>query len=337
MYLYAVKQVSLQEFDKTSKYPTIDTVCVQLLKIDTYIEISNHKIVKSKFGQHLEFDIISNKGENKTICFKRYDLAKCIIFNTLEEVKAHQEKELAKDKCKYIVKYKGENYKDKKYKRVTDIFCSLMSDYGYYGLFYDSLNEENTTKNPELDSINDFPYWCDTSHRNRNKDLNELKDFTIHKYFGAKKPTEQIEYDLYTKISKNFNTLHLALEYGLCVKDLYSKIESVENSDMFKYILVFTPDNYEKNWEILKEDISIKANLKGIPSSNYIKSTKYGKTAIAFNDMSDLVTFFFKFDADIRDKEYIKMFTMDEGKQIACNGDASLFILDKALDSILAI
>lgn len=339
MYLYAKKQITLEEEVEVispNGHKWNDMKTVQLLKIDTYIEISNYGIVTTKYGQHIQFNIISNKGDNKTIVFWRHHLDNAIFFDTLEEVKAHQEKELAKDKSKYIIKYKGENYKDKKYKRVQDIFCSLMSDFGYYGLFWNSLTKENIAKNPELKSINDFPYWCDTSHRCK-RDLNELKDFEIHKYFGAKKPTEKIEYDLYYKISKNFNTLHLALEYGLCVKDLYSKIESADNSEEFKYILVYTPSDYKDDykWETLKEDISIKANLKGISNTSYIKSTKYGKTAIAFNDMEMLVTFFLKFDEEHRNN--INMFTLDEGKKIECNGDATLFILDKALDNILAI
>lgn len=337
MYLYAKKQISLQEPVQRPGGRWMDYTIVQLLKIDTYIEISNYRIENDgPFGGNcIKFEIVSNKGETKTIFLYQYDLDKCIFFETLEEVKAHQEKELAKDKSKYIIKYKGENYKDKKYKRVQDIFCSLMSEFGYYSLFWNSLTKENIAKNPELRSINDFPYWCDTSCGQRN--LNDLKDFEIHKYFGAKKPTEKIEYDLYHKISKNFNTLHLALEYGLCVKDLYSKIESADNSEEFKYILVYTPSDYKDDykWETMKEDISIKANLKGIPNTSYIKSTKYGKTAIAFNDMEMLVTFFLKFDEEHRNN--INMFTLDEGKKIECNGDATLYILDKALDNILAI
>lgn len=252
-----------------------------------------------------------------------------LVFNTLEEVLAHQAKELAKDKSKYVLKNSdGTLFKDKKYKALKDIFPAVMAEWGYYSYFENQLTKENIAKNPELKSINEFPYWMGSYNT---RPLEELKTLEVHKYLGAKLPTEKVEYDLYSKVTRNFNNLYIALEYGLCVKELYSKMD--ENTEKeFQYVLVYTPKDYINYENFTKEDISIKNNIKVVKKGNFIKATKYGKTAIAFKNLGDILPFYRSFtDDEIR---RIKMITLD-GREIVCESDAKVEIRRKIIQNAI--
>lgn len=222
----------------------------------------------------------------------------------------------------------GTLFKDKKYKSLKDTFSAAMAEWGYYYLFESSLTEENVKKNPELDSIGEFPYWMSGYGV---RPLDELKNIEVHKYLGAKKPTEKVEYDLYSKVAKNFNNLYIALEYGLCVKELYAKMDENQEKE-FQYILVYTPKDYENSWETLKEDDSIKTNIKKVTKGDFIKVTKYGKTAIAFKNLGDILPFYRAFNED--DNKRIRMITLD-GREIVCEANAKVEIRKKIIQNII--
>jgi hypothetical protein len=316
-YLYAKKQIRLVDAIDWWFNPKTQ----KTLKIDEFIKIRNVEELKYRFGFNIDGVDTKVCIDNNTDCYE--------LYKNLEDVLAKQEKEKAKDKSKYVIKNSdGTLFKDKKYKSLKDTFSAAMAEWGYYNLFESSLTKENVAKNPELESIGEFPYWMSGYGI---RPLDELKNIEVHKYLGAKKPTEKVEYDLYSKVAKNFNNLYIALEYGLCVKELYAKMDENQEKE-FQYILVYTPKDYETKWEYLKEDDVVKTNIKKVKKGDFIKVTKYGKTAIAFKNLGDILPFYRAFSED--DNKRIKMITLD-GREIVCEANAKVEIRKKIIQNVI--
>jgi hypothetical protein len=318
-YLYAKKQIRLTEVTDKSIWggKTLKT-----LKVDEFIKIS--KINNSGYSSTFVAEGIDGRVriDNNRNCYE--------VLATYESALAQQEKEKAKDKSKYVIKNAdGTLFKDKKYKSIKDVATALLCEWGYYHTFETSLTKENIEKNPELRSINEFPYWMGGYPR----PLEELKTIEVHKYLGAKQPTEKVDHDFYTKIAKNFNNLYIALEYGLCVKELYGKMD--ENDEKtFQYILVYTPKDYKDYYDFSKEDELVKLATKKLKKGEFKKATKYGKTAIAFKNLNDILPFYRAFDNEANRR--IKMITLD-GREIVCDADAKVEIRKKIIKNIIEI
>ncbi len=320
LYLYAKKQIRLIEVTDKSIWDSCKTI--KTLKVDEFIKIS--KINNSGYSSTFVIDEFEGRVRvyNNRNCYEAYA--------TLEEAQEKQAKEKTKDKTKLVIKNAdGTLFKDKKYKSIKDVATALLCEWGYYHTFETSLTKENLEKNPELSSINDFPYWMGGYPR----PLEELKTIEVHKYFGTKVPTEKIEHDFYTKIARNFNNLYIALEYGLCVKELYGKMD--ENDEkIFQYILVYTPKDYKNYYNFSKEDELVKLATKKLKKGEFKKATKYGKTAIAFKNLNDILPFYRAFDNEANKR--IKMITLD-GREIVCDADAKVEIRKKIIKNIIDI
>lgn len=264
-----------------------------------------------------------------------------------ETVKKKSEELLSKQlDYKFVLKNpNGTMFKDKKYKRQSDTFSALMTESGYYDLFeHLSYKDEYKDKNPELQNSN-IPEWLTCGYY-KNASPKKVKGVEVHKYFGAKKPTEKIEVNYYEKIKWHFDNILIAMNYGLVTKDIFKKMEDAEDFD-YKYILVYSPIEYFNeikttyggsyfDIEDLKEDVKIKEIFKD-SKKVAIKATKCGKSAIAFKTFEDLGTFYDKLADDY--KERCRMITLEKGNrgaEISRSGEAKSEVRTKALEELLA-
>ena len=341
-YLYAKKRFSVISIEDYIKYENIKDWTeqekfgksikpVKKLKANEYLEIINiGKIDPNKKNTYYPNDYFYINGSNDKLIAFTYP-SDYTIEDDLKKIL----KKVENKSHKYVLKYKdGILLKDKKYKAIRDCFSAVMAEWGYYDYFWESLTEENKAKNPELESINEFPDWLTGGYGyGRRRSLEDLKNLEVHEYLGTKTPTVKVDYDLYYKVARNFNNLNIALEYGLCVKELYTKMDD-NDENIFQYILVYTPANYDKFWFNLKEDELIKKYIKSVKKDDYIKATKYGKTAIAFKNLNDIIPFYRKFSDE--DNKRVKMITLD-GREIICENEAKIEIRKKLIQNIIEL
>lgn len=233
----------------------------------------------------------------------------------------------------------GTMFKDKKYKRQSDTFSALMTETGYYDLFYElAYTNEYHEKNPELRNV-DFPDWL-LYGNDFNNNLDIIKNVEVHKYFGAKKPTEKIDVNYYEKIKWHFDNIMIAMNYGLVTKDFFKKMDDTQDFS-YLFILVYSPIEYLNssfyNFESLKEDSVITSNFKPI-KKNALKITKYGKTAIGFKDFDTMLSFYDGLNDSY--KERTRMLTLQEGNrgtEIIRDGDSNIEMRIKKLEEVMKV
>ena len=298
-------------------------------------------------GDYLVCDIV--RFDNRFSCQAFHD-GKMYVFigynallyseTDLEEVKSKSEKMKAKNaEPKYVIKNPdGKLFKDKKYKKLSDVFAGMMIECGYHDLFQHLSSEEKyQEKNPELGDYY-IPDWLFNGYY-RDATPENVKGLEVHKYFGAKIPTEKVEVDYYEKIKWHFDNILIAMEYGLVTKDIFKKMS--DNQDFtYQFILVYSPTEYfDKkfyNFESLKEDDVIKDLYKKVKKIA-LKTTRYGKTAVAFKNMEDMSLFYDNFPDEYKSRT--RLITLESGKrgcEVMRDGNIKEEVRMRNLEDLLA-
>jgi hypothetical protein len=191
----------------------------------------------------------------------------------------------------YKIRYNGQWFKPKKYTDLGKVKSALLIAFGYYNKLHSYANQQ---KHPEL-MASELPYWFQGGEDIK---LDEFKNVEIVGVNG--KVQIPVDFNAYEYIRESNVRLTAICEYGIVVKEMFTKLKDDKE---YTYFLTYTSDEYNtlknspnlgyyeyERFNDMKESDVIKDALKQlkVSSKDYKKVSKYGKTAVAFKNESDL-------------------------------------------------
>ena len=235
----------------------------------------------------------------------------------VDKVEGQEIKEPESIPTQYKIFYKGKAHKPKYFNDIGKVKASLLITFGYYQNQW-NIAQKYLDRNPELiDS--QIPDWCSSAAETLDRD--DCKDLEIMSYInGNKKNPIKLNYDILKYYDDSMRLANVTSQFGHAAREVF---KNIMDANEYSYILVYYPNDYrdKNNFETrygytycnldfsqLKEDQRIKVILKESGVKGTKKTTKFGKTAIAFKTLDDLKQVMLKLDT----KEY---FILD------CDGD----------------
>jgi len=188
---------------------------------------------------------------------------------------------LGAQKVEYKMYLNGEDFKKKKFKDLGKIKASLMSMMGYSSKF-EKVAKQYLDRCPENQEGMYYVYESGTTY-NRS-DFKQLEVFEII----SNKKGKKVDFDFVGYYDEMIKFLSVSAQFGPAARDCFKKALLKED---FKTIVVAVPKDYDNHdsydYQYLKEDETIKDYVKQAKLRGVIKSSKMGKTAIAFTSNSD--------------------------------------------------
>lgn len=185
-----------------------------------------------------------------------------------------------------VVEYKlylnGVDIKKKKFKDIGKIKASLMSMMGYTDKF-EKIAKNYYDRCPENQET--MEYYYETYHNLLTR--NDFKNIEIYEWKDRKKGNK-VDFDAVAYWDELMKYIAVSAQFGSAAREVFKK-----SKDTHSVILVYVPDEYrQKNqtfwyYRDLTESDAIKNALKNSGVKGTTKSTKNGKTAIAFREKGE--------------------------------------------------
>jgi len=198
---------------------------------------------------------------------------------------------------RYKIFYKGKAHKPKYFNDLGKVKASLLITIGYYENQYEMF-QKYIDRNPELED-SQIPEWCQSA--NETFDRDDCKYLEIMSYVnGDNKHPIKFDFDMLKYYDDSMRLINVTAQFGNAAREVF---KNVMNTKEYSYMLVYYPYEYRNpnNFDVsygykssnfdfseLKEDQRIKDILKESGIKGTKKSTKFGKTAIAFKTLDDL-------------------------------------------------
>lgn len=185
---------------------------------------------------------------------------------------------LGSEIIEYVLYVNGKKYK--KYKDIATMKASMMSMMGYHDKFA-QIAQNYYDRCPENEYVEG--YFSDSFTTLNRKDFKTIEIFEyVNKKIGNK-VTSINSVDYYDEMMKY---IAVSAQFGSAAREVYKKTK-----DTHSIILVYVPDEYRNqkypDYQSIKEADDIKNALKSSGVKGTTKSTKFGKTAIAFLEKGD--------------------------------------------------
>lgn len=189
---------------------------------------------------------------------------------------------LGKDKVEYVIYSNGKKAKAKKYSDIGKIKAALLVMMDYHNKFYYA--SKNFLNNcPEHEYIS-TPEWLGSGDNLTREDFQNVE---IFEWSNRKLGKKVVDFDPVEFYDEQMMLIKISSQFGSSARELYKKVK-----DTHKYMLIFMHEDYSKQYvsfEDLKESDIIKNAMKIGKFKNTSKSTKSGKTAIAFDNATDVI------------------------------------------------
>jgi len=194
------------------------------------------------------------------------------------------------DIFQYRVFMDGKMFKAKYYDDMGKIKAALLVMFDYHKDKWD-LIQKYRDRNPELDDsyIPDYIEYGGSSEFRLTED--DTKDVEIMMYTNKKNPTV-VDFNVHDYYKEVQLLSTVTYQFGSATRELFKNIYKEKE---FKYILVYVPDEYRNknknhyfDYASLKESQRIKDVLKEVGVKDIKKTTKHGKTAIAFKNFDSM-------------------------------------------------
>ena len=188
----------------------------------------------------------------------------------------------------YKIFYEGKAYKPKYFADLGKIKASLLISFGYYKGMYELWYNNYRERTPELDGEL-LPDWIDTDDVKFSRDA--CKKIEIFEFINHdRKNPIKVDFDVQKYYDEMMRVSNVTAQFGAAAREVFKNMSAGE----YSYMLIFVPSEYREgknnyiDWKSLKESDRIKSVLKSAKVKGSKKSTKYGKTAIAFKNLEDL-------------------------------------------------
>jgi len=187
----------------------------------------------------------------------------------------------------YKIFYEGKAYKPKYFADLGKIKASLLIAFGYYKGMYELWYNNYRERTPELDGEL-LPDWIDTDDVKFSRDA--CKKIEIFEFINHdRKNPVKVDFDVQKYYDEMMRVSNVTAQFGAAAREVFKNMSAGE----YSYMLIFVPSEYREkknfyDWKSLKESDRIKSVLKSAKVKGTKKSTKYGKTAIAFKNLEDL-------------------------------------------------
>jgi len=198
---------------------------------------------------------------------------------------------------RYKIFYKGKAHKPKYFNDLGKVKASLLITIGYYENQWE-MTRKYLERNPELYDVQ-IPDWCSAAAETFDRE--DCKYLEIMSYInGDKKNPIKIDFDILKYYDDSMRLINVTAQFGHAAREVF---KNVMDTKEYSYMLVYYPNDYRdpNNFETrydsrrctldfseLKEDQRIKDILKNSGVKGTKKSTKFGKTAIAFKTLDEL-------------------------------------------------
>lgn len=188
---------------------------------------------------------------------------------------------LGEGKKEYVIFFKGKKHKPKKFSDMGKIKSSLMNEMSYHEKL-EVLAQNYEERCPEH-KYSSVPEWIGYGN---NMSREDFKHFEIFEWEN-RKVGKKVDFDPVAYYDELITLMIVTAQFGSAVRDLYKKTK-----DTHKLIVCFMHEEYRKqpnpksyywpSFEDLGESETIKVAMKTAGVKSTKKTTKYGKTAIAF-------------------------------------------------------
>ena len=254
-----------------------------------------HETVEIPIGTKVEIV----KLQSGSVHFKIGDVEYYTWWNgfrvKLDKIEGQEIVEPVGETLRYKIYYQGKPYKPKYFNDMGKIKSSLLIAFGYYNEQY-QMFEKYKDRNPELQD-NQISEWF-SGYGDFTRD--QLKDVEIMSFVGKSRTPIKTDFDVTEYYDQSMRLINVTAQFGSAARELFKK--TMETKE-FSYLLVYAPDEYrdKRNFSIsygyihctfdfstLKESQKIKDVIKASGVKGIKKCTKYGKTAIVFQNLDDL-------------------------------------------------
>jgi hypothetical protein len=196
--------------------------------------------------------------------------------------KLSEDGNLGISKVEYVIFHNGKKFKTKKYADLGKIKAALLIMMDYHTIF------DNVSQN-FLDNCPEHQYLSTPEWLGGGNVLSGRSDFKKVEIFewANRKLGKKVDFDPIAFYDEQMMLIKISSQFGSSARELYKKVK-----DTHKYMLVFMHEDYSNQYtqfEDLKESDIIKNAMKVGKFKNTSKSTKMGKTAIAFDNATDVI------------------------------------------------
>lgn len=182
----------------------------------------------------------------------------------------------------YKIYLKGVDIKKKKFKDIGKVKASLMSAMGYTDKFT-TIAKNYYDRCPENQDTMDYYYETYYNQLTRA----DFHNIEIYEWKNRKKGNK-VDFDAVAFWDELMKYIAVSAQFGSAAREVYKKTRETHS-----VIVVYVPDEYRQSnnryWDYrsLTESDVIKIALKNSGVKGSVKSTKNGKTAIAFTEKGD--------------------------------------------------
>jgi hypothetical protein len=152
----------------------------------------------------------------------------------------------------------------------------------YHNKFYNA-SRKFLNNCPELQYLS-TPEWIEYGDNLTREDFKNIEIYEWTNRKLGKKVEDFVPVEFY---DEQMMLIKISSQFGSSARELYKKVK-----DTHKFMLVFMHEDYSKQYcdfESLKESDIIKNAMKIGKYKNTYKSTKSGKTSIAFDNATDVI------------------------------------------------
>ena len=178
----------------------------------------------------------------------------------------------------------GKKYKAKKYSDIGKIKAALLVMMNYHGKFYD-ISQKFLDNCPEHQDLM-VSEWLANGDNLTREDFKNIEIFE----WSNRKLGKKVDFDAVGFYDEQMLLIKISTQFGSSSRDIFKKVK-----DTHKYIFVFMHEDYGAantsyiDFQSLKESDIIKTSMAKLKFKNTYKSTKNGKTAIAFDNATDVI------------------------------------------------
>ncbi len=245
------------------------------------IEFAKNAFIKAGFKNGDE--IIISKVTGGTVEFTRDSTTHRFFWSWFKSVtKIGEEGNLGSEKVEYVIFNNGKKAKAKKYSDIGKIKAALLVMMNYHDKFYKA--SRNFINNCPEHQYLTTPEWLEHGD---NLSREDFKNVEIFEWSNRKLGKKVQDFDPVQFYDEQMMYIKISSQFGSSARELYKKVK-----DTHKFMLVFMHEDYTKQYvsfEDLKESDIIKNAMKVGKFKNTYKSTKSGKTSIAFDNATDVI------------------------------------------------